>query len=109
VKIPKDALIPDAKLTNYLLVFREQDDKSKFLAQAGFTLDNPEILNAELRRLIAEIEVEEDEENDYGIFYVVAGDLIGPNERTLSVITIWMQEKTSGHYHFITLKPWRKG
>ncbi len=41
MKIPADALIPQAKLTNYLLVARTVDDKSKFLAQAGFTIENP--------------------------------------------------------------------
>ena len=34
--IPSDAIIADEKITHYLLVPREQDDKSKFLAQAGF-------------------------------------------------------------------------
>ncbi|MBD2204797.1 hypothetical protein H6G33_13520 [Calothrix sp. FACHB-1219] len=38
MKIPPDAIIADEKITRYLLVPREQDDKSKFLAQAGFTL-----------------------------------------------------------------------
>jgi hypothetical protein len=35
LRIPSDALIPLEKLTSYLLVPREWDDKSKFLAQAG--------------------------------------------------------------------------
>ena len=68
VKIPEDALIPDSKLTQYLLVFREQDDKSKFLAQAGFTLDNAEALKSAPHKLITDVEAEEDEDNAYGIF-----------------------------------------
>jgi len=36
LRIPSDALVPLEKLTSYLLVPREWDDKSKFLAQAGF-------------------------------------------------------------------------
>jgi len=43
MKIPPDALIPLEKLTSYLLVHREWDDKSKFLAQAGFTRENPSL------------------------------------------------------------------
>jgi hypothetical protein len=39
VKILEDAVIPEEKLTRYLLVPRIKDDKSKFLAQAGFTQD----------------------------------------------------------------------
>jgi hypothetical protein len=38
LKIPSNAVIPKEKLTCYLLVPRTKDDKSKFLAQAGFTL-----------------------------------------------------------------------
>ncbi|MEA5605747.1 hypothetical protein [Nostoc sp. UHCC 0252] len=51
MKIPLDAIIADEKITRYLLVPREQDDKSKFLALAGFTQDNPELLKAAIRQL----------------------------------------------------------
>ena len=54
LKIPADAVIPMEKLTHYLLVFREWDDKSKFLAQAGFTQENPHLLLASLRGLQSE-------------------------------------------------------
>jgi hypothetical protein len=46
VRIPADAIIPDDKLTRYLLVYKARNDKSKFLAQAGFTQENPEALRA---------------------------------------------------------------
>lgn len=38
MKIPPDAIIPMEKLTAYLLVARDWDDKSKLLAQAGFSV-----------------------------------------------------------------------
>lgn len=41
MKIPSNAVIPMEKITAYLLVPREWDDKSKFLDYAGFTKDNP--------------------------------------------------------------------
>jgi hypothetical protein len=44
VKIPEDLIIPDDKITRYLLVQKARNDKSKFLAQAGFTQENPEDL-----------------------------------------------------------------
>jgi hypothetical protein len=44
VRIPEDLIIPDAKITGYLLVPKPRNDKSKFLAQAGFTLENSEAL-----------------------------------------------------------------
>ncbi len=43
MKIPSDAIIPDEKLTRYLLVPKARNDKSKFLAQAGFTSDIPQV------------------------------------------------------------------
>ena len=105
VKIPPDAIIPDDKLTRYLLVPREQDDKSKFLAQAGFTADNPEQLKLAIRQLAEQVEALEDRSNEYGIFYRVEGQLTGVNDSNLSVITIWLNRKGDGKFQFITLKP----
>ncbi len=34
-------------LMNYLLIRRDEDDKLKFLAEAGFPRDNPDRLEAE--------------------------------------------------------------
>jgi hypothetical protein len=39
VKITSNTVIFEPKLTQYLLVHRSRDDKSKFLAQGGFTID----------------------------------------------------------------------
>ena len=40
MKLPADAPIDRRKLTAYLLKPRRDDDKSAFLALAGYTLDN---------------------------------------------------------------------
>ena len=50
--LPSDSLIPDDKITKYLLKFRPKDDKSKYLARAGFTLANPDALKTALIQLI---------------------------------------------------------
>jgi len=49
VIIPRDAVIAESKLTDYLLDPRLYDDKSKYLLQGGFTKENPERLNAAIR------------------------------------------------------------
>ena len=51
MNIPADAVIATDKLTGYLLIARPLDDKSKFLATAGFTQSNSEILEAAIRNL----------------------------------------------------------
>lgn len=40
MRIPPDAVIDEAKFTRYLLVPRPWDDKSGYLRQAGFALEN---------------------------------------------------------------------
>ncbi|MHB8628650.1 MAG: DUF6883 domain-containing protein [Aggregatilineales bacterium] len=109
VKIPVDRLvIPSAKFTRYLLVWRDEDDKSRFLAQAGFTLENPAALEAAIRELVLNANAERDRANEYGVYYQVKGFLTGPNGRILAVITIWINEIETELYRFVTLKPWRK-
>ncbi len=41
-----DVTIPREKLTEYLLVPQVKNDKSKYLAQAGFTQSKPDMLEA---------------------------------------------------------------
>lgn len=108
MKIPPDAIIPSAKITQYLLVFHEQDDKSLFLAQAGFTSDNPDQLEQAIRQLVATYEAIWDTENEHGIFYLAEGLLQGINNSQLAVITVWMQIKATSQFRFITLKPARR-
>ena len=40
IYLDENALIPQAKLTQYLLVKLTKNDKSGYLAQAGYTIDN---------------------------------------------------------------------
>ena len=106
MKIPADAIIAREKLTQYLLVPRQKNDKSRFLAQVGFTLQNPDALEEAIRALIAENEAVTDRDNEYGIFYRVEGDVYGPYG-ILSVVTVWILRTNNNRYHFITLKPAR--
>jgi hypothetical protein len=108
VKIPPDAIIPDHKLTRYLLIYKPRNDKSQFLAQAGFTRLNPEDLCAALRILIEDNEAIEDRINEYGTFYQVTGTLIGTNGISLPVVTVWLQRQVDGNFQFITLKPYKE-
>jgi hypothetical protein len=105
VRIPEDAIVPDDKITRYLLVHKPRNDKSKFLAQAGFTQENPAALRSAIQTLAATVEAVEDVSNEYGTFYQVSGDLVGTNGLNLLVITIWLQRQIDGKFQFVTLKP----
>ena len=105
VKIPDDSIIPFEKLTRYLLVAKTRNDKSKYLAQAGFTPENPEALLEAIRFLTGAVEAEQERTSEYGTFYLVKGELIGVNGVKISVITIWLERKADGKCQFITLIP----
>lgn len=101
----KNVIIPEEKLTRYLLVHRIKDDKSKFLAQAGFTQSNPEDLLTAISQLATTNEAIEDITNEYGTFYTIAGNLQGVNGQSLAVVTVWLESKDQQNFRFITLKP----
>ncbi len=101
---PSDVVIPLEKLTEYLLVPRARNDKSKFLAQAGFTKENPADLEQAIRDLIARNNAVRERENRYGIFYSVRGELVSQSG-ALSVVTIWIVLTGDEKFRFVTLKP----
>ncbi|MEL7071100.1 MAG: DUF6883 domain-containing protein [Cyanobacteria bacterium J06581_3] len=105
IKILSDAIIPVAKLTRYLLIKRTRNDKSKFLAQAGFTLNNYADLENALRKLILDAEAVEDRTDEYGTFYQASGSLEGINGICLNVVTVWLHRKIDQRFQFVTLVP----
>jgi hypothetical protein len=106
MKLPPDAIIATAKLTRYLLVWRDADDKSQFLAQAGYGQDNWQQLEANLRNQILPLDaVRSDEPNQFGDVYEIRGVLSGVNGVNLAVVTIWMVEYETQQTKFITLYP----
>lgn len=106
MKLQGSILIPDDKLTKYLLVPRLEDDKSKFLAQAGFTANNPDQLKQAILKLIETHDAISDRQDKYGTYYLVEGSLIGPHG-TLAVVTVWIERTADGIIQFVTLKPKR--
>ncbi len=106
MRLPVDVDIPQDKLTRYLLVPRRRNDKAKFLRRAGFTRENPALLENAIRSLVATEEAVEDRKDNYGTFYRVTGVLAGPTG-DLEVITVWLRATATGRFRFITLKPAR--
>jgi len=105
VKLPSDALIATEKLTKYLLVRRPVGDKSEFLRQAGYTLDNWQQLEQNIRQQILSQEAVPIEQTRYGEYFEIRASLTGPNGVTVNVRTVWMKESSSGVTKFITLYP----
>ena len=105
MKLPSDSIIAIEKMTNYLLQWRPENDKSQFLAQAGYTDQHADRLARDIRRQLLTLAAEFEETTEYGEMYSIVGSLIGPNGRMLRVASIWMTEAATGHTKFITLYP----
>ncbi len=108
MRLPVDTNIAEDKIMRYLLLPQVRGDKSAFLAQAGYTLENAGQLLHDLRTLIVSVEAVPVESNRFGQYYEICGPLIGPNGITLAVRTIWMTEHLSGITKFVTLIPDRR-
>ena len=105
MKLPPDTIIATTKLDEYLLRHRDEDDKSGFLALAGYTLENVDRLLNDLRTQLLPLDAEFFDQTEYGAKYQIRGTLTGPNGRVLPVVSIWMKEDATGKAKFVTLFP----
>jgi len=103
MRLPSDALIAPEKLTKYLLVKRPVGDKSEFLKQAGYTLDNWPKLVQDIREQILPKNAVLIERTAYGELFEIRGSLVGPNGVVLGVRAVWMREREGDITKFITL------
>ena len=109
MKLTGEAIIALDKLTGYLLAEQPRRDKSRFLAEAGYTRTKLERLRQDLREQILPLEATALPSRGYGDLYEIIGILRGPNGVGLPVRTIWMREWATGQVKFITLVPLRRG
>lgn len=105
MKLPKNTLIAYEKLTCYLLVFKKRNDKSQWLAEAGYSVKNWERLENDLRKQILSLDAEPSELTIYGQIYEIIGTLTGPNGKSIAAHTIWMTETATKITKFITMYP----
>jgi len=66
MKLSPEAIIAKPKLTGYLLKLLQQDDKSLYLQQTGFTLENWQDLEKTLRERILPLDAAPTESDRYG-------------------------------------------
>jgi len=108
MKLPSTAVIASEKIKEYLLSPRKRNDKSKWLAKAGYKLGNWQRLERDLRTQILSQNAVFTEDTKYGQMYEIKGKLTGPKGKSLFVRTIWMNEHESRLTKFITMFPDRK-
>jgi hypothetical protein len=108
MKLPSDTIIAPLKLRDYLLVWRPEDDKSQWLFSAGYSREQWQKLEEDLRSQILPLDAQEARSTQFGQMYEIQGILIGPNGRQLRLRSFWMKEFETGVTKFITLYPDRE-
>jgi hypothetical protein len=105
VKLPADAYIDPRKITDYLLRPLEDSDKSAFLAHAGYTEENPELLLSDIRTQLIPLDATDLGPFAFGRKYEIDGELTGPSGVTLQLKSIWATISATGQTRFVTLIP----
>lgn len=105
MKLSAQAIIAHEKMAKYLLAWRPENDKSQFLARAGYTDQDADRLADDIRNQLLSKDAEFECATDYGDIYRITSALIGPNGRELKVTSIWMVEAATNATKFITLYP----
>ena len=82
-----------------------ENDKSRFLAKAGYTPAHARQLASDICHQLLPLEAAFEEATEYGNKYRISGSLTGPNGQALRVVSIWMTENVTGVTKFITLYP----
>jgi hypothetical protein len=109
MKIPnhEQAIIEPDKLTEYLLNPNHQRGKSKahLLMKLGYSLENWQELEQDIRRDHLNEEITEIQETPYGVRYKIRAILITPTGELLMVKTVWQIDIGQNIPRFITLVP----
>lgn len=101
------AVVPERKLTEYLLSPTHRDGRSKaaFFMRFGFTAAAWQDLAAALRQHMFDHEVADVEPTAFGMAYVVEGPLHAPDGRTPYTRVVWFVETGDTVPRFVTAYP----
>jgi hypothetical protein len=109
MKIPNSdrAVIEPSKLTEYLLntEHKRGGAKAKLLIQFGYSIDNWQQLEIDIRRFHLTEDVNLITETAYGNRYQISANLITPIDRPLLVKTVWQIDINTDFPRLITLVP----
>ena len=86
------AVIDPAKLRDYILSTAHPLGrfKARFFASLGYSAENWEQFETDIRALIAVAEARPGEKTEYGQKHEVRGSITGPNGRSAEIVTVWI-------------------
>ncbi|MBX3063591.1 MAG: hypothetical protein KF726_11480 [Anaerolineae bacterium] len=101
------AVVPEAKITRYLLDLTSKQGKPKaqFFIAFGFTMEVWELLATALKQHALAHDIASVRETRYGIHYNIEGELQTPDERNPRVRSVWKIEKDATIPALVTAYP----
>ncbi len=109
MKLPnaEAAIVPEEKITGYLLSKTHRDGRHKaaFFLGFGFTPEAWRTLAVALSKHAADHEVASAENTPFGIRYVVEGTIATPSGRAPSIRSVWFLESGQEVPRFVTSYP----
>ena len=109
MKLPdyERAVVPERKITAYLLSLTHRDGRSKgtFFMRFGFTIGDWETLANALLSHAADHDVAETEDTPFGTSYVIEGALMVPDGRSPQVRVVWFIDTGEHIPHLVTAYP----
>ena len=109
MKLPnvEAAVVPEEKITGYLLSTTHRDGRHKaaFFLGFGFAANAWQTLAAALLKHAAEHEVAKAESTPFGTRYVVEGTIETPDGRTPRIRSVWFLDTNQDAPRFVTAYP----
>ncbi len=109
MKLPNhaQAIVPPAKLTDYLLspTHRHGGNKARVFTAYGFSTGQWEMLRIALLRHAGEHEGTKTEDTSFGTRYTVEGTMVAPDGRALLIRSVWFIEPGDARPRFVTAYP----
>ena len=101
------AVVPQEKITGYLLSFAHRDGRAKaaFFTRFGFSADAWRELAAARRHHAASYEVARVESSPFGTRYVIEGAIATPDGRNPEIRSVWFIETGEDVPRFVTAYP----
>ena len=97
----ENAFIAKDKILDYLLDEENSKGKSAFFNLFGYFKD----LAIDLLALASSGEVAETEQTKFGLKFIISGNIIAPNERSIDITSVWIIKNDENFPRFVTAYP----
>ncbi|MBD2189604.1 DUF6883 domain-containing protein [Pseudanabaena mucicola] len=112
MKLPNydQAIVPESKITKYLLSPTHEDGKSKeeFFTSFGFSISEWKTMANSLCLHAALHEVSEIKETTFGTKYIIEGEIKTPDSRNPYIRAVWIIEDSESIPSFVTAHKLRR-